>query len=438
MRSVWLVLLAVAVLITPVTACGGGGQHSNTLTFWATNEAASVKIDKHIYERIAKPFEKRTGIDVKVEVIPWENLLQKIQTATTSGNGPDVVNIGNTWSASLQATGAFEEFDKQTMKKIGGEDKFVETAMQSSGAPGKAPTAVPLYLLPDPVLFYNKAMFKKAGIDHPPETQGEFVADAKKLTNDTGGGSSPDQYGFTFAGTDVYGLFHWVYVLGRQHGARFLDHGKPNFTSPQVVNAAKQWTDMMQQGTVPKAVAQYTGTKAIADFANGKAAMMMAPLVTVKALRDRGMTSDRFGAALQPVPDTIPAGGKPYRGYVSGTNISIFKSTNNRQGALDFVKYMTGSKQQTELANAYGAGYLPATKAALSNPDFKGKYLALAKQSIKHSVPMPQVTHEADMENYIGTAMVNLVRKSATEGNVTSPDVRAALSRAEKKMQVGG
>lgn len=54
-----------------------------------------------------KQFQRQTGIKVNVQVIGWPDLLNRILAATTSGQGPDVVNIGNTWSASLQATGAF-------------------------------------------------------------------------------------------------------------------------------------------------------------------------------------------------------------------------------------------------------------------------------------------------------------------------------------------
>lgn len=37
--------------------------------------------------------------------MPWSDLLNRILAAATSGQGPDVLNIGNTWSSSLQATG---------------------------------------------------------------------------------------------------------------------------------------------------------------------------------------------------------------------------------------------------------------------------------------------------------------------------------------------
>ena len=79
-----------------------------------------------------------------------------------------MLNIGNTWAASLQSTGAFMPFDDAAMKAIGGKDKFVKTAMDTGGAPGQDPTSVPLYGLAYG-LYYNKAMFAAAGLT-PPDT----------------------------------------------------------------------------------------------------------------------------------------------------------------------------------------------------------------------------------------------------------------------------
>lgn len=94
-------------LLTAVTACGGGsstGGGSNdspkTLTYWASNQGASIEVDKKVLQPELDKFKKQTGIEVKLEVVPWSDLLNRILTATTSGQGPDVLNIGNTWSAS--------------------------------------------------------------------------------------------------------------------------------------------------------------------------------------------------------------------------------------------------------------------------------------------------------------------------------------------------
>lgn len=432
-------LLLVTVLLAACVAggCGAGSSSSGgsrTLTYWATNEAASLGIDKKIYSRIVADFEKKTGVDVKITVVPWSDLLKKILTATASGQGPDVVNIGNTWSASLQATGAFVKFDKETMKAIGGKDKFVDIALQSNGAPGKVPTALPLYMLPDPVLFYNKKLFEQAGVAKPPETLSEFRAVAEKLTRDTDGDGNPDQWGFAFPGTDWYTMVHRAYVLSKQQGGSFFDeHGNPTFATDENVEAVHRIVSLVGD-VAPPAVAEYKNTNVLSEFVNGNVAMIMAPLNTLKALKDRGMTSEDFGVAMRPIPESIPSDGAPYRGYLSGTNISVFKSTDNRKAALKFVEYMTSKEQQIALAKAYGDGYLPVTKEAFSSSAYGGRYRELGMQVIKHSVPMPQVKYEAEMETFVGNAVVRLIRKAATGAKVTESDVRSALEKANQKL----
>lgn len=440
MRTTRHLLLAGTLVVTMLAAgCGGaagggGSDGTTTLTYWATQEADSAKTDKKIYEKIIKDFEKKTGIDVKVTIVPWSRLYKKILTATTSGQGADVVNIGNTWSASLQATGAFVEFDQQAMTKIGGKDKFVSSALKSSGTPGKTPTALPLYLLPDPVLYYNKKLFEKAGIDGPPDTWSELFSVAKKLTKDTDGDGKPDQWGLTFPGADSYSMLHRAYTMSRQAGGHFFDkQGNPTFAAPKNVQAAKRLVDRIGQGLAAPASAEHKSVDALTPFVNDKAGMMMAPLNSTAALASRDMGPDDYGITTRPVPDPVPAGGQPYRGYLSGTNISIFKSTDNKDAALKFVTFMTSKKAQVGLAKAYKRGYLPVTHKGVKALDDTGKHYDLGAKVIKHSVALPQVPEEADMETYVGDALVQLIRKAAT-GKVTTADIRSKLQQANKKM----
>src|SRR6266545_950787 len=145
-----------------LSACGGSdGSSSNapkTLTYWASNQGSSLEADKKILQPELDKFEKQSGIKVNVEVVPWSDLLNRLLAAATSGKGPDVVNIGNTWSASLQATGAFLQFDDAAINSVGGRDRFVPAALAAAGAAGKPPTAVPLYSLAY-ALYYNKKAF---------------------------------------------------------------------------------------------------------------------------------------------------------------------------------------------------------------------------------------------------------------------------------------
>src|ERR1019366_6715171 len=154
--------LAAALAAVPLAACGGSSGTSSaahpTLTYWATNQGTSLQDDRQVLGPQIAKFTKQTGIKVNFEVIPWTNVLNQITAATVSGKGPDVLNIGNTWSPSLQATGALLPFTSSVMSQIGGSSRFLAGSLSATGAPGKPPTAVPLYSLAYG-LYYNKALF---------------------------------------------------------------------------------------------------------------------------------------------------------------------------------------------------------------------------------------------------------------------------------------
>jgi len=242
-----------------------------------------------------------------------------------------VLNIGNTWAASLQSTGAFMPFDSAAFSAIGGKDKFVKTAMDTGGVPGQDPTSVPLYGLAYG-LYYNKAMFKDAGLT-PPTTWEEMVADAKKLTKGS-------VHGMTLAAGSYTENSHFAFINAAQNGAEFFDSsGKPTFTSDGVVDGIARYLDLMQTDkVVDPGNAQYdNGTQAINDFANGKAAMVLSQNNANSSIASQGMKADQFGVVAFPAPQ----GGKDIATMVAGINMSIFKNTKNKDAALQFVKFMT-------------------------------------------------------------------------------------------------
>jgi multiple sugar transport system substrate-binding protein len=181
-------LVAMAALLVGAAACTSSGTSNTsgsisgqTITYWASVEGTGPQQTTQTLTAQFADFTKQTGVHVKIQVIPWSDLLKKILTAVTSGNGPDVMEIGNTWSPSFAASGGFLSFTPSTFSQIGGQGKFSKAALSVSGAPGKAPISVPVYSEAY-ALFYNKADFAAAGISSPPRTWTEFQADAKKLT----------------------------------------------------------------------------------------------------------------------------------------------------------------------------------------------------------------------------------------------------------------
>ncbi|HEY4453236.1 MAG TPA: extracellular solute-binding protein, partial [Pseudonocardiaceae bacterium] len=205
------VVALAALTAASITACGGGSSASNssptTLTYWASDQGTSIANDQQVLAPALAAFQKQTGIKVNMEVIPWSDLLNRILAAATSGQGPDVLNIGNTWSASLQATGAFLPFDSATMSQIGDKSQFL--SLSATGAAGQDPVGLPVYANAYG-LYYNKKMFAAAGIANPPTTWDELISDGQKLT--TGG-----HYGLSVEGGSDSENAHFAFIFGQQH-----------------------------------------------------------------------------------------------------------------------------------------------------------------------------------------------------------------------------
>ncbi|MGW7402166.1 ABC transporter substrate-binding protein [Streptomyces sp. NPDC054833] len=420
-------------LALAATACGGGsssGGGSNdspkTLTYWASNQGASIAIDKKVLQPELDKFEKQTGIKVKLEVVPWSDLLNRILTATTSGQGPDVLNIGNTWSASLQATGALLPWDAKNFGKIGGKDRFVDSALGSTGAEGKDPAAVPLYSMAY-ALYYNKQIFADAGISKPPATWAELVADGKKIT-------AKGKSVLGAEGSNVSENIHHVFVFAKQHGADFFTaDGKPDFTNDNVVAAVKQYVDLMAKDkAIPTGDAEYAQNQSVSDFAKGKQAMLLWQSASAN-LKSQGMSEDAYGVAPVPVQSGTPGSGAQVNSMVAGINISVFKNSHNLDGATKFVKFMTSDDEQKILNKAYSS--IPPVKTAQEDAAFNTPANAVLKNTLATSAAaLPQVAAESQFETAVGTAVKELFADVAAGRAVTTDSVKAKLEKAQQQM----
>ncbi|MBD0735063.1 ABC transporter substrate-binding protein [Streptomyces sp. CBMA29] len=428
----------VAALGLTVSACGGsddsgsggksnsGGGGGKTLTYWASNQGTSLDNDKQVLTPELAKFTQQTGIKVKLEVIPWSDLLNRILAAATSGQGPDVLNIGNTWSASLQATGALLPFDDATFAKIGGKDKFAPASIAAAGAAGKDPAAVPLYSMAYG-LYYNKKMFADAGIAAPPKTWDELVADGKKLTKD-------GHYGLAVEGGNGSENIHHAFVLAKQRGSDWFDaSGKATFDTPNNVAAVKQYVDFIAKDKIAaKGNAEYAQNQTITDFATGKAAMMMWQ-TAASSIKSHGMSPDQYGVVPVPTLQAGATGDAGVTSMVAGINMAVFKNSKNIDGALKFVNFMTSDAEQKTLNSTYGS--LPPVKAAQSDPAFQTPDLkTLASVLGSSAAPLPQVANEAQFETLVGTAVKDLFADAAAGKDVSTDSVKAALTKAQQQM----
>lgn len=429
--------VAMTAALVGVAGCGssssssgsGSGGSGTTLTYWASNQGSSLDADKQVLQPELDKFQKQTGIKVNLQVIGWPDLQNKILAATTSGNGPDVLNIGNTWAPSLQATGAFMPFGDSEFSAIGGKDKFVPASLATGGMAGKDPTSVPLYSLVYG-LYYNKKMFADAGLK-PPTTWEELQDAAKKLTD-----KSKGTYGMAMEGGSYTEGVHFAFIFGQQHGSDPFDSaGKPAFTSDGQVQGVKQYVDLMGSGVVNPSSAQYkNGPEAPGDFAKGKAAMLMSQNNADNTLVADGMKTDEYGVVAIPAPT---GAAKDTASFVAGINMSIFKNTKNKDAALKFVKFMTSEDEQKIFDKPFAA--LPVLKGVTPNfTDNADEAKTFQDILNTKAVPLPLVPNEAAYETNVGNAVVQLTQQAATGKTPSDEEIKAALQKAQDTMAAAG
>ncbi len=435
MRLRRLAALAVsAVMLVPMlSACGdsdSGDDASTTLTYWASNQGTSLDNDKQVLQPELDKFKAQTGITVNLEVVGWADLLNRILAAATSGQGPDVLNIGNTWSASLQATGAFLPFNADNLAAVGGKERILPGSLAATGKAGQDPVGVPLYSLCY-VLYYNKKMFADAGITAAPTTWDELVADGKKLTK---GG----QYGLAVEGANISENAHHAFTFAQQYGGDFFDSaGKPTFDSDGAVAGIKRYIDLMAvDKIVNPSSAEYANNTAVTDFATGKAGMLMWQAADSN-LKSHGMNPDQYGVAPVPFASPTPPGGKHVNSMVAGINMSVFGATKHKDAALKFVKFMTSDAEQIVLNKAYSS--MPSVTGAYSDPAFQTDQIKVYQSILATTAaPLPAVPEESQFETLVGTIMKDLFADAANGKPITTADIKAKLTAANKSVKAGG
>ncbi|WP_114856620.1 sugar ABC transporter substrate-binding protein [Brachybacterium sp. YJGR34] len=421
-----------AVTAAGLAACGsgsGGGSDASpdSLTYWASNQGTSLEHDEEVLTPVLERFTEETGISVSLEVIGWNDLQTRIQTAITSGQGPDVVNIGNTWGVSLQATGGLLDLTDSEFEALGGRDRYVEAALATGGAEGTDPTSIPLYGLAYG-MYYNVQMFEDAGLE-PPTTWEEMVEAAKALTD-----PENDVWGMSLAAGSYTENNHFAFINAVQNGAALnTEDGEPSFTEDGVVDGILRYLDLMQtHKVVNPSNAQFdNGTKSVTAFANGQAALIINQNNAHATIESQGMTPDQFAAVPFPAPaDAV----SDCASHLAGINLAIMRDTENVDGALQFLNFMTSEETQAELGEPFAA--LPVLQDAEPTFTEDAEQAEMFMEIYgERAEPLPLVPWEDQFETSVGQAMNDMFATIATGGTVTREDVMVAMQTAQDSIR---
>lgn len=299
---------------------------------------------------------KASHPDVNIEVIslPWGQAFEKLSTMIQSGQIPDVVEMPDTWQGLYAGNNMLVDLESRLKTWDGTKGLTQKTLDMARLATGDA-TMVPygFYLR---ALFWNKTLFKQAGLEHAPTTMQEFKDYSEKLSA-LGNGVS----GYCMRG-GVGGTNAWMMFMAAMNGsADFFDaDGTSTLYSDEALKGAQLLVDVYQQGGAPKDSVNWGFNEIVSGFYSGKCAMLDQDPDALIAIKDK-MPESEFGVAPMPVGPSGKA--FPTIGY---TGWSIFKQSEHQDEAWDLISFI--SNPENNLKWAKFVGTLPIYTAAESDP----------------------------------------------------------------------
>ena len=312
---------------------------------------------------------------------------------------PDLFQFGQTETRGLARTGKLMDF-----APIFAKDPAWRATFHPDAFPGVTDDQGHIWAMPqtrDAIgIFYNRAIFRAAGISAFPRTWDEFDADCRKI-------EAAGKTCFAMDG-DWVTLLMWANLIGTQpSGADFLNQGIKDTdysTDPAVVRATERLKQWYSDGFVNKDALSGEYQNAANSFISGQAAMIAngpwmvnSDIKTKNAIKglydETGYTGSPGWTADKPGLVVVAATGS----FASGTH-----DARKQEAVVAFLKFFTAHKQalhQIHVEGAYPAVKFTPTPAEAKTLEPLGLALNQSASSVAMTYPHALYAGPAPFEN---------------------------------------
>ena len=353
----WGIFALLGLALSWLVSCSGGapdaesgsGAGSQEVEFWTMQ--LQPQFTDYFDDLIANFEAENPGVTIRWVDVPWSDMQSKILTAVSAKTAPDVVNLNPDFASQLASRNAWLTLDDVVPEAV--RQQYLPKIWQASTLNGSS-FGFPWYLTTS-VTIYNTDLLSQAGISQPPTTFEELASVARQVKERTG------KYAFftTFVPEDsAEALQSFV-----QMGAELVDdQGNAAFNTPAGKAVFQYWTDLYQQGLLPREVLTQGHRRAIELYQAGETAILSSGPQFLNAIATNAPAIAQVSAAAPQI--TGQTGAK----NVAVMNLVIPRDTDQPEAAVNFALYVTNDANQ--LAFAKAANVLPSTVAALADPYF--------------------------------------------------------------------
>lgn len=409
-------LALVCVTGSFLSACGmlPGEHERKTVTVWLMKDSASDAF----LRRFTADFErshKDLRLDIRIQ--QWTGIVDKVRAAlkNDSGDGPDVIEVGNTQVPLYADGGKLADLTLESMRDWG-KDQWLP-ALAGPGEDANAQYGIPWYAA-NRVVIYRKDLFEAAGITRPPRTREEWLADTEKL-------DSAGNQGIYLAGQDWYTLSGFIWDEGGDLARQKDYRWEGALGTPAALRGMDFYRRLQALGRGP-ADADEEHPPQAGVFADGRVAQIIAvPGLAQSIVRQNPDLQTKLG--FFPVPGKTAA--RPCTVFTGGSDLVVPSGTKDQFAATAVVGALVGAKWDTELARTMN--YVP-NKTTLASAVAGEEGVAAMAAGAAHGRATPSTPQWADVEadNPIKEYMSRVLRGAdpATEARRASVKITEELA----------
>jgi multiple sugar transport system substrate-binding protein len=299
---------------------------------------------------------------VKLTVIETDNYQPRIAAAAGAKQLPDVFAADVIFVANYTSQGLFLDITDR-INALPFKDSLAPSHMKLGTFEGRMYT-VP-HTLDLSVLFYNKGLYKQAGLDpeKPPTTLKEMAEQARTIRSKVGGKVYGTFFGGNCGGCYVFTFWPSVWAAGGQ--VMNPEGTQSTINDPNMAATFQIYRDLVADGVTGPTVKTEQGPTWTGFFPKGTIGVMPMPSTTL------GLMPKDIDVGVAPIPG--PDGGEST--FVGGDSLGISATAKNPDAAWDFVSWTLSDQAQVEV--------LAKNKDVLARTDLaNNKYSAQDKRVV--------------------------------------------------------
>ena len=336
----------------------------------------TINAQRDIPGLLAPWLARHPDVHVRVTVLDWESGWNKITAAAASRRGPDLLELGSTWTPAIAAMGGLERLTPAQLAQVDNGAPYYPELWKTTQVFGRDGVYGLPWYADVRAAFYRTDVFRQAGVDPARAfaSWDAFHAALRKINGQVVAGQRVAA--LAYAGKNDWNVVHnlapWIWNAGGDMLGADARHAA--LSTPQALRAIDFYSSLAVEGLVPSNALEKDSDILEGAWVGGDYGVIFSgPWLLRRIFQSPPGSVVRGNFDVAP----YPAGPHGHATFFSGSNLAIFKGSRHKAEAWELVKYLGGKAPQVQLALL--SSMMPARVDAANDPAWTSRHPAYAK-----------------------------------------------------------